>query len=95
MIVDSGGDFRVTPVADSALRFQVELLGRLIGVTPVADARLRFQEDDKSPHLASAKSAETREKLTAEVLDLVKDDEETHGSLAAAIKSAALFFGYR
>ena len=57
--------------------------------------RLRFQEDDKSPHLASAKSAETREKLTAEVLDLVKDDEETHGSLAAAIKSAALFFGYR
>ena len=57
--------------------------------------RLRFQEDDKSPHLASLKSAETREKLTAEVLDLVKDDEETHASLAAAIKSAALFFGYR
>ena len=57
--------------------------------------RLRFQEDEKSPHLASIRSAETREKLTAEVLDLVKDDEETHGSLAAAIKSAALFFGYR
>jgi pyruvate,water dikinase len=57
--------------------------------------RLRFQEDDKSPHIASAESAKTREKLTAEVLDLLKDDEETHGSLAAAIKSAALFFGYR
>ena len=57
--------------------------------------RLRFQEDEKSPHMASVESAKTREKLTAEVLDLVKDDEETHASLAAAIKSAALFIGYR
>jgi pyruvate,water dikinase len=57
--------------------------------------RLRFQEDDKSPHIASVESAKTREKLTAEVLDLVKDDEETHGNLAAAIKSSALFFGFR
>tara|TARA_B110000438_G_scaffold269408_1_gene285764 strand:+ start:281 stop:2014 length:1734 start_codon:yes stop_codon:yes gene_type:complete len=57
--------------------------------------RLRFQEDDKSPHIASIKSAEIREKITAEILDLVKDEEETHGTLTAAIKSAALFFGLR
>ena len=33
----------MTPVADSALRLQVEPLGRLIGVTPVADSALRLQ----------------------------------------------------
>jgi len=57
--------------------------------------RLRLQDDDKSPHTASIESAKVREKLTAEILDLVKEDEETHGNLSAAIKSAGVFFGLR
>ena len=38
---DPGGDFRVTPVADSALGFQVELIGVALGPPDVAfDAHL-------------------------------------------------------
>jgi phosphohistidine swiveling domain-containing protein len=57
--------------------------------------RLRFQDDARSPHDAKAAAAAERERLGAEILALVEGDEEAHGTLAAGIKSAALFYGLR
>ncbi len=57
--------------------------------------RLRFQDDDKSPHEAYQRNAAERERLGAELLELVADDAETAGTLQAAMSSATLFFGLR
>ncbi len=57
--------------------------------------RLRFQDDARSPHEAKAAAAAERERLSVEILALVEDDEEAHGTLAAGMKSAALFYGLR
>ena len=53
--------------------------------------RMRNQDDSKSPLEARARGAATREILTAELLGLVEDDAEAHGTLQAGIASAALF----
>ena len=57
--------------------------------------RLRFQSDDRSPHAAKTAGAVEREALAAEILAMVEGDEEAHGTLAAGMSSAALFFGLR
>jgi len=57
--------------------------------------RLRFQDDSRSPHDAKAAAAAEREQLSAEILAMVEGDEEAHGTLAAGLKSAALFYGLR
>jgi len=57
--------------------------------------RLRHQSNDRSPHDAQAKAATERESLTAELLAIVEGDPEAHGTLAAGIKSASVFFQAR
>jgi pyruvate,water dikinase len=57
--------------------------------------RLRHQTDDRSPHSAKAAAAEERERLTVELLGVVADDAEAHGTLAAGLAAAANWFGWR
>lgn len=57
--------------------------------------RLRFQDDARSPHEAKKAAAADRERLSAEILAMVEDDEEAHGTLTAGMASAALFYGLR
>jgi rifampicin phosphotransferase len=57
--------------------------------------RLRHQSDDRSPHVAKAKAAAERERLSAELLAMVEGDETAHGTLAAGLSSAANWLAWR
>ncbi|MEM9134940.1 MAG: PEP-utilizing enzyme [Actinomycetota bacterium] len=57
--------------------------------------RLRHQEDGKSPVEAAAAAAAERERLSAELLAMVEGDAEAHGTLAAGLASAQVFFRLR
>ena len=57
--------------------------------------RMRMQLDDHSPVESKERATAEREALTIELLAIVEGDEETHGALAAGIKSAGLFFQLR
>lgn len=57
--------------------------------------RLRNQDDARSPIAAKAAAAAERERIAGELLALVKNDAETHGTLQAAFGSAAVFFSAR
>ena len=57
--------------------------------------RIRFQDDSRSPYEARTAAATERERLSTEILAMVEGDEEAHGTLAAGLKSAALFYGLR
>ena len=57
--------------------------------------RLRNQDDVRSPITAKAAAAAERERIAAELLEMVKGDPETHGTLQAAFGSAGVFFSAR
>jgi pyruvate,water dikinase len=57
--------------------------------------RLRRQSDDRSPHVARRAAVEERRRVTAELLDSVSTDVDTHATLTAALHSAALFLAMR
>ena len=57
--------------------------------------RLRNQSDDRSPHLAREKNSAERERLLAELSELLKDDAESLGTLQAGMHSAANWVGWR
>jgi rifampicin phosphotransferase len=57
--------------------------------------RLRHQDDARSPLAAKAKAASERERIAAELLEMVKSDKVTHGTLNAAFGSASVFFSAR
>ncbi len=57
--------------------------------------RLRNQDDARSPIAAKAAAASERERIAAELLEMVKGDPETHGTLQAAFGSAGVFFSAR
>ena len=57
--------------------------------------RLRHQTDDRSPHVARVAAVEQRERITAELLEAVSGEAETHALLTAALRSAALFLAMR
>ena len=57
--------------------------------------RLRHQSNDRSPYDAQTKAAAEREALSAELLGIVEGDAEAHGTLAAGIHSASVFFKAR
>lgn len=57
--------------------------------------RLRHQDDARSPYDAKAQAIAVRERVAAELLELVKGDETTHGTLAAGLSSAKRFLALR
>ncbi|WP_051062809.1 PEP-utilizing enzyme [Ilumatobacter nonamiensis] len=57
--------------------------------------RMRHQDDAKSPGDAHVRGVAERERLTAELLEIVAGDPEAHGGLHAGIASAAVFYGMR
>lgn len=57
--------------------------------------RMRFQDDSRSPGDAQERAAADRTLLTTELLAMVEGDPETHGTLAAGIASAGVFFQLR
>ncbi len=57
--------------------------------------RLRRQADERSPHLAKQRGAAERERLLAEILALVADDEVAAGTLNAGMFSASNWVGWR
>ena len=57
--------------------------------------RLRHQHDDRSPHLARAAAAATRQALTTDLLAAVAGDPETSATLTAGLSSSALFYALR
>jgi len=57
--------------------------------------RMRHQDDAKAPTEARARAAAEREQLAAELLTMVEGDEEAHGTLAAGMGSAKVFFQLR
>jgi rifampicin phosphotransferase len=57
--------------------------------------RLRYQTEDRSPHAARDRAVAERERLTAELLELLEGDAEAHGTLAAGLASAARWLALR
>lgn len=57
--------------------------------------RLRHQHDDRSPHVARDRAVAERERLTAELAELLAGDAEAHGTLAAGLASAARWLALR
>lgn len=57
--------------------------------------RMRLQDDAKAPGAAKESAAAERESLAAELLGMVEGDAEAHGTLAAGMSSATLFFQLR
>lgn len=57
--------------------------------------RLRNQDDARSPTTAKAAAASERERIAAELLEMLKGDDETYATLQAAFGSAGVFFSAR
>jgi pyruvate,water dikinase len=57
--------------------------------------RLRHQDDARSPYAAKAAAAAERERLAAELSDLLAADPVAQGTLAAGIASAGVFLALR
>ncbi|MEO1060301.1 MAG: PEP-utilizing enzyme [Actinomycetota bacterium] len=57
--------------------------------------RLRFQSDDRAPADSTAATVAERERLLAEISEVVAEDAEALGALQAGSNSAAVFFQLR
>ncbi|MEM8903880.1 MAG: PEP-utilizing enzyme [Actinomycetota bacterium] len=57
--------------------------------------RLRFQSDDRAPSASTEATVAERERLLAEISELVAGDAEALGALQAGSNSAAVFFQLR